>query len=668
MLNTNDHSVQMVWFFLITLPIAIFFIDILFPLGVAVGVLYGIVIIVTLFSSSIKIIGYLATVMSVLVVVGYFDSAPGGVDWMVIINRLLSLFMIWATAWLICVVKKRGFKLAELREIVKDLNRQNDLILLSVSEGILGLDKNGCLVAVNPAASRMLGWQQSELVGRSFHELMDDADLSRTQCHKAGGDIASCIKNRIASLGNEQRFMRKDGSMFLAEYSATPVEDEDEGAVLAMVVTFQDITVRKKEEDELHNYRSIVAICEDHMSVVDRDYTYLTVNEAYVNAHGQAREKIVGHSIAELLGNEVFESCIKKRMDRCLAGEVVRYSDWFVFPRLGERFMSVIYYPCLGEDGRTVSSVVVTSRDNTSKKRTELELEQSERQFRSVFDSAPLGMALVNESLQPYVSNTVFSEFFGYQRQQLNSMSVLDIIVNDDAQLIAGEFNSFCAGDVDTYSTEKQFVREDGAIIWGALTASSIRDKDGDWICGVVMIDDISERKEAEEMIRYQAYHDALTDLPNRRYFDEILELEWNRGVRAGSALSVLMIDIDNFKSYNDHHGHGAGDDCLARVSMAMSEVLNRPADRIARYGGEEFVVLLPECDLDAARLIAEKLRAGVESLGIAHEMSSSCQCVTVSVGCASLVPTSASTVKELLNDADKRLYQAKESGRNQIC
>jgi diguanylate cyclase (GGDEF)-like protein/PAS domain S-box-containing protein len=666
MLDANDYSAKSVWFFLLALPIAIFTIDLWFPLGVAVGVLYAVVMVVTLLLPSVKVVGYLAVMMSLLVIAGYVVSDPGGIDWMVIVNRLLSLFMIWVTAWLVCLARRRGVKLDDLKEVIKELNHQNDLILMSVSEGILGLDVNGMILSVNPAAARMLGWQPDELVGQSFHQLLHDANPHLPCCDEQGCAVLNCIQHRIASCGNEQRILRKDGSVFPVAYSVTPVTDEVDA--MAMVVTFQDISERYRAENELRRYQSIVAICDDHMSVIGPDYHYLAVNEAYLSAHQQSREKIVGHSVAQLLGEEVFDQRVKERLDRCFRGEVVRYSDWFVFPRGGERYMAVNYYPCVGEDGYTVSSIVVTSRDITAQKRVEMELEQSERQFRSIFDNAPLGMALLDKGLQPFVSNNVFTDFFGYAPAQLVSHSVLELVFHADAPAAAEEFSALCSGQVDSYSTEKRFVRNGGSIVWGALTASSIRGEEGARICGVIMVEDITARKEAEERIRHQAQYDALTELPNRRHFDEVLEVEWGRGMRAGSALSVLMIDIDEFKSYNDFYGHAAGDDCLVSVAGAMFGVLQRPADHIARYGGEEFVVLLPESGLEAARHIAEQIRARVESLALAHAASSSGEHVTVSIGCASTVPATASTARALLRDADENLYLAKKSGRNRVC
>lgn len=162
---------------------------------------------------------------------------------------------------------------------------------------------------------------------------------------------------------------------------------------------------------------------------------------------------------------------------------------------------------------------------------------------------------------------------------------------------------------------------------------------------------------------------DGLTGIPNRRYFDEQFTKESGRAVREKRPFSVIMMDIDHFKSYNDNYGHGAGDECLQRVARALAESLTRPADMIARYGGEEFVAILPDTDGAGAMEVAERLRGAVEALGVKHEYSSAAEVVTLSLGVAHLVPPAdAQGVAGLLKRADEALYQAKESGRNRVA
>lgn len=161
------------------------------------------------------------------------------------------------------------------------------------------------------------------------------------------------------------------------------------------------------------------------------------------------------------------------------------------------------------------------------------------------------------------------------------------------------------------------------------------------------------------------SYLDSLTGIPNRRRFDEYLEQEWRRARRAGTSLSVIMIDIDFFKQFNDSYGHGAGDEALLQVAKALENSLNRPADLIARYGGEEFSAILPNTNLHGVMVIAEIMRRNVLGLGIRHCESKAGEILSISLGCSYMVPGETNKREDLVNKADIALYRAKQLGRN---
>lgn len=170
------------------------------------------------------------------------------------------------------------------------------------------------------------------------------------------------------------------------------------------------------------------------------------------------------------------------------------------------------------------------------------------------------------------------------------------------------------------------------------------------------------------DLLEQHALLDGLTGIPNRRGFDETFDVEWKRALRSGRPLALIMADIDFFKQYNDHYGHGAGDDCLRKVAGAMSAAVTRPGDLVARYGGEEFVVLMPDTEAEGARLIAERIRELVEAQAIPHEASAAAPVVTLSLGVAFLIPDATLVSARLLEIADQRLYRAKVAGRNRVC
>jgi diguanylate cyclase (GGDEF)-like protein len=173
--------------------------------------------------------------------------------------------------------------------------------------------------------------------------------------------------------------------------------------------------------------------------------------------------------------------------------------------------------------------------------------------------------------------------------------------------------------------------------------------------------------KRKSDMLERLASLDALTDIPNRRRFDEVLRVEWNRAKRTATPLSLILIDLDYFKSFNDNYGHAAGDECLYRVAQTLSGCLKRAGDFCARYGGEEFVVVLPNTSTEAAIAIAEDIHKHIELLNIPHARSIVSDRVTASLGAATVVPGGDITPDSLLNAADGMLYKAKKAGRTQV-
>jgi len=172
---------------------------------------------------------------------------------------------------------------------------------------------------------------------------------------------------------------------------------------------------------------------------------------------------------------------------------------------------------------------------------------------------------------------------------------------------------------------------------------------------------------ESNLALRRLTQSDGLTGLANRRYFDEYLESEWARGMAESRECALLMIDVDHFKAYNDTYGHLAGDEALKKVAQAIRGACSRNSDLPARYGGEEFAAVLPATSQGGARLIAEKVRIAVRELQIAHAGSATAPILTVSIGCAALIPAQGEPAARLISLADERLYRAKRQGRNQV-
>ena len=167
------------------------------------------------------------------------------------------------------------------------------------------------------------------------------------------------------------------------------------------------------------------------------------------------------------------------------------------------------------------------------------------------------------------------------------------------------------------------------------------------------------------DMLENLASMDALTEVPNRRAFDQTRKQEWARSLRDGLPISFVMIDIDMFKQYNDNYGHGAGDECLMRIAKALSGCVQRPGDLLARYGGEEFAAVLTNTPEEGALRMAELFHAAVAALQIPHAFSATAPHVSVSIGTATTIPSPSLSADILSEAADNMLYQAKNAGRN---
>lgn len=174
--------------------------------------------------------------------------------------------------------------------------------------------------------------------------------------------------------------------------------------------------------------------------------------------------------------------------------------------------------------------------------------------------------------------------------------------------------------------------------------------------------------KAQADLLRQWVYIDGLTGVHNRRHFDERLAAEWGRAARNNTALSVVLLDVDFFKRYNDRYGHQAGDECLRKIAATLKEGLRRPTDLVARYGGEEFVCLLPDTDPRGAVQLAERLGQQVFARQIEHADSSVAPVVTVSLGVCCKSDGAVGSAAALLRGADAQLYIAKERGRNRTC
>lgn len=262
------------------------------------------------------------------------------------------------------------------------------------------------------------------------------------------------------------------------------------------------------------------------------------------------------------------------------------------------------------------------------------------------------------------------SRLLGWAPEEIVGRGPEAIVVLEHLPEIAADMAALTAGEREEGMLTVQLRTKSGGIVWVEAKARTILNPEtgepGDL---VVIMRDITERKKHEERMAALAMTDGLTGVLNRRAFDEALNREWARTLRKGGAMSLLLLDIDHFKEFNDTYGHQVGDDCLRVVAATVCNVLQHSADSIARYGGEEFAVILPGTDLAGAMEVAEHLRRAVADANLHHiRNQDGGGRVTVSIGAATALSRVGGTVRMpegLLLAADSALYKAKRNGRN---
>ena len=262
----------------------------------------------------------------------------------------------------------------------------------------------------------------------------------------------------------------------------------------------------------------------------------------------------------------------------------------------------------------------------------------------------------------------------GWSRQELLSHKSLELVHPDDRRSIAEIVRALRSGKEDALA-ECRVQAKDGSYIWVEASLRTIRDPISGIPTGIMnSVRDITTRKLAEQQLA-EAYRsvealaitDALTGLANRRHFDQSLTTEWRRAMRERRPLSLVLIDADLFKGYNDTFGHLRGDNCLKQIAEAILDVVSRPGDLVARFGGEEFAVILPNTPAHGALQVAQDICAVMRDRQLPYPASAA-GFVTVSTGCATLVPQFGQHAVAFVDRADHALYEAKHKGRNRAC
>ncbi len=392
----------------------------------------------------------------------------------------------------------------------------------------------------------------------------------------------------------------------------------------------------------------------------DTEAVYLGCNRAFEAYIGLTREKLTGKSVYDIASREL--AAIYEETDRQLLREGgIQTYESSVVNGLGER-REVIFYKAtfLDANGR-LAGLVGTIFDITDRKLMEQGEQESRERFRLLFDNTAVGIATVTVEGAFLQVNPAFCRFLGYAEAELLQLRVVDVTHLEYRGEARHWYNEIKTGSRRQFSYEKIYLCKDGASVWAHVAVNILVDAGSNPTCCVALIQDITERKRAEQEIQQLANHDLLTGLPNRTHLKEHLTQAVAQANRDGRNVGVLSLDLDRFKRINDTMGHAAGDLFLKSVTARLQDCTRR-GDTVARLGGDEFVVVLPEVtSLSDITTLAHKM---LQALSIPFELEGHEISCTASIGIA-IAPVDGENVDALLKNADMAMYAAKERGRN---
>jgi diguanylate cyclase (GGDEF)-like protein/PAS domain S-box-containing protein len=404
--------------------------------------------------------------------------------------------------------------------------------------------------------------------------------------------------------------------------------------------------------------RSVVEHSSENVTIVDLDGTLRYANPAFERMLGYDTEEVVGKmNVLEYVHSDDLPHVLEETEKAVSAGGVATNKVEYRFRHKDGSWQWVESAGTYLLDDPHVKGVVVQTRNITERKRTEGALREAEERFRRSFDDAAIGMALVAPDGQFLRTNRSLCEILGYVEEELLEKTFQDITYPDDLDADLDQVRRMLVGKIRTYQMEKRYFHKDGQVVWVLLSVSMVHDEEGEPLYFVSQIQDISERKVLEERLEHRAFHDSLTDLPNRQLFMDRLGQALRRTMRRHKRVAVLFMDIDKFKGVNDSLGHEVGDLLLTVVAQRLGHCL-RPEDTLARFGGDEFVVLIeavddPEQAVEVAKRITEEFRKPFNIEGRDLYVAAS---IGISLGNARTHDSDG-----LLRDADTAMYRAKD-------
>lgn len=445
-----------------------------------------------------------------------------------------------------------------------------------------------------------------------------------------------------------------------------------------VLLMIRNVTERKQAEQALQEsqalYQSLTEVLPHCLYRTDLEGRLTFANSAFLKAVGQSLEECLGKTAYDFYPTDLAARYTADNQRVIATGQTLRRVEPYRMPKTEELiYVEVIKSPIFKADG-TIGGIQGIFWDITDFKHAQEKLEAQQQFLQQVIDNMPSAVFVKDKAGRLLAVNAAAAAIHGQQPENILGKLETEFnpYVTKEALAVYHQINQRIMDERITIQEEQLITDINGESRWYQFMISPFLSLEGE-VQGVIgNCIDITERKQMESALQQAnlelerlATLDSLTQVANRRRFDEYLQQEWQRMIRESQPLSLILLDVDYFKAYNDYYGHQQGDECLVTVARAISQGVKRSVDLVARYGGEEFAVILPNTNRAGAINVAEIIQAQIRDLQIPHAQSVICAYVTVSLGIASATPAMGGSCHELIAAADAALYQAKRRGRD---
>ncbi len=520
------------------------------------------------------------------------------------------------------------------------------ILIIRVSDNVV--------VDFNAGFTRLLGYERETAIG--------EADLDTTFWPNAAerAAVIERLRQDREVTDYETKLKKANGELVHVDISLRYIEIDNQ---LCVLCTGRDITKRISAEAALveteEKFEKVFTESPDGMAIVrSTDGVITDLNDAFLERSEFTRAELIGQSIFS--NNEYMKDGDPKGIlnELTSAGRFTNHAVTFQ-TKSGNQVPSLISGSTLELSGE--SYVMVIAKDISKQQATEERLRRSEQRFRGIFENAPIGIILIDLEGKISQANRTAAEFLAYDEEDMAGIHVSRIVPSDERASLKEAIAGLSAGSLNSHQAERRVVCQNGLEIWTNFNIVLQKDSNDQGLYYIAQIADISEIKRGQQRMEQMAFYDTLTNLANRRLFQDRLNQAIQHSMRSEQISALLYLDLDNFKRVNDTLGHETGDNLLKEVALRLQNCV-RKEDTVGRTGGDEFTILLNEVGTPTdAGLVAQKilnhLREPIHILG--HPLI-----VTTSIG-ITVIPSDGHEPNELMRNADLAMYKAKERGRN---